>query len=155
MYKKTFQTESKFWSRIMKSSFAWCTVLGIVIPEDTEVFKTFWGRLKKIATSYNQTRRRQDVWKRTSNLQCLEEVLFTSSWRCPIYIVLKTFDLRRLVDVWFTTSWRRQIYVVLKVSNLRLLQDFWFTTSWGRLISDVLKTSDLHRLQDVYKTASM
>ena len=31
LYKKTFQIESKFWSRDTKSSFAWCGVLGIAI----------------------------------------------------------------------------------------------------------------------------
>ena len=49
-------------------------------------------------------------------------------------------------DVWFKTSWRRPIYVVLKTSNIRRLQDVWFTTSWGRSISNVLKTFKLRLL---------
>ena len=45
-------------------------------PADTDIFKTSSGRLKKVTTSYDQTRRCQDVWK-------------------------KTFDLGRHKDVWF------------------------------------------------------
>ena len=37
-------------------------------PADTDVFKTSSGRLKKLATSSDQTRRRQDVWKKTLDL---------------------------------------------------------------------------------------
>ena len=37
------------------------------IPADTDVFKTSSGRLKKVTTSYDQTRRRHDVWKKTSH----------------------------------------------------------------------------------------
>ena len=125
-----------------------------LIPADTDVFKTSSGRLKKVTTSYDQTRRRQDVWKKTSDLRRLEDVLFTSSWRRPIYNVLKTSDLRRLEDVQFTTSWRRLIYDVLRTSDLRRLEDVQFTTSWGRLIYDVLKTSYLRRLEDVQFTTS-
>ena len=76
----------------------------IQYPADTDVFKTSSGRLKKVTTSYDQTRRRQDLWKKTSDLGCLEDVLFTSSWRRPVYDVLKTSDLRRLEDVQFTLS---------------------------------------------------
>ena len=74
-------------------------------------------RLKKVATSYNQTRRRQDICKKTSDLGRLEDVLFTSSWRRPIYVVLKTSVLRRLKGVWFKTSWLRSIYDVFKTSD--------------------------------------
>ena len=62
-----------------------------IIPADTDVFKMSSGRLKKVRTSYHQTRRRLDVLQ-------------------------KTFNLRRLEDVWLTTSWRRFIYDVLKMS---------------------------------------
>ena len=51
----------------------------IIIPEDTDVSKTSSGRLKKVTTSCDQTRRRDDVWKKTSD-----------------YDVLKTSDLPRL-----------------------------------------------------------
>ena len=77
---------------------------SVSVPADTDVFKTSSGRLKKVTTSYDQTRRRQDVWKKTPDLGRLEDVLFTSSWRRPIYDVLKTSDLRRLEDVQFTSS---------------------------------------------------
>ena len=50
---------------------------------DTDVFKTSSGRLKKVTTSCDQTRRRQEV----------------SSWRRPIHDILKTFDLQYLEDV--------------------------------------------------------
>ena len=133
-----------------------------VSPANTDIFKTSSGRLWKITTFYNQTRRCHDAWKKTLDLRRLEDVqfttcwrrLFTSSWRCPIYDVLKTSDLRRLQDVWFTTSWGRLIYVVLKTSNLRRLGNVWFTTSSGRLIYDFLKTSDLRCLEDVQFTTS-
>ena len=94
-------------------------------PADTSVFKTSSGRLKKITTSHDQTRRRRDV-------------LFTTSWRRLIYVVLKTSNLWRLEDVRFTTSWRCL-----------------FTTSWGRPIYIDLNTSNLRRLQDVCKTTSV
>ena len=73
----------------------------------------------------HQTRRRQDFWKKTS-------------------------DLHRPEDVWFMMSWRRLIYVILSTSNLRRLQDVWFMTSLGRLIFGVLKTSLIY---DVFKTS--
>ena len=44
------------------------------IPGDTDVFKTSSGRLKKVTTSYDQTRRHHDVWKMTSDLRRLEDV---------------------------------------------------------------------------------
>ena len=131
-------------------------------PADTDAFKTFSGRLTKITTSYHQTTRCQDVWKKTSDLWRLEDVLFTSSWRRPIYEVLKnsdldvlrTSDLRRLQDlcrlevVQFKTSWRWLIYNVLRTSDLQRLQDVQFTSSWGRPICDVFKTSDLRRFKE-------
>ena len=132
-------------------------MLGIVFPgfpADTDVFKTSSGRLKKVTTSYNQTRRRQDVWKKTSDLCRLEDVLFKLSWRRLIYVVLKTSELRRLEDVLFTTSWGRLIYDVLKTSDLFRLGDVQFTTSLRRLIYDVLRTSDLWRLEDIRFTSS-
>ena len=118
-------------------------------PEDTDVLKRTLGRLKKVMTSYDQTRRRHDVWKKTSDLRSLEDVWFTSSWRRRIYDILKTPDLRRLKDVEFTTSWRRLIYDVFWTSGLWRYEDVWFTLSGRRSIWDVLKTSDLQRLQDV------
>ena len=49
------------------------------LPADTDVFKTSSGRLKKVTKSYDQTKRRQDVWKKMSDLRRLENALFTSS----------------------------------------------------------------------------
>ena len=121
---------------------------------NTQQAQTSSGRLKKVTTSYDQTIRHQDVWKKTPDLRRLEDILFTWSWRRPIYDVLKTSDLQRLEDVWFTTSWRRPIYVTLKKSNLRRLKDVCKLTSWGRLIYGVFKTSDLQRLEDVQFTSS-
>ena len=43
-------------------------------PADTYVFRTSSGRLEKVATSSDQTRHCQDVWKKTSDLQRLEDV---------------------------------------------------------------------------------
>ena len=37
-------------------------------------FKTSLGGPKKVTTSYDQTRRGQDVWKKTSDLRRLEDV---------------------------------------------------------------------------------
>ena len=48
-------------------------------PVDTDVFKTSSVRLKKVTTSYDQTRRRKNVWKKTSDLRLVEDALFTSS----------------------------------------------------------------------------
>ena len=48
-------------------------------PADTDVFKTSLGHLKKVTTFYDQTRRRNDVWKKMLDLRRL-----------------KTSDLRRL-----------------------------------------------------------
>ena len=123
-----------------KETTSWPICTGNTNPADTDVFKTSSGRLKKFTTSYNQTRRPHDVWKKTLDLRHLEDVWFTSCWRWPIYDVLKTSDLRRLEDAWFMTSWRRLIYVVLKMSNLAHLENVWFTTSSGLQIYSVLKT---------------
>ena len=102
-------------------------------------------------------KRLQDVLKRSRRLTTKPDILKTSgkdiwlttSWRRPIYDVLKTSDLRCLEDVSFTTSWGRLIYDVLKTSDLRGLEDVQFTTSWRRLICNVLRTSDLRYLEDV------
>ena len=102
-------------------------------PEDTDVFKMSSGRLKKVSTSCDQTRRHQDVLQKTSDLSRLEDVRFMTSSRRLIYVVLQTFDLRRVEHVQFTTSWRHLIYVVLKTSGLRRLENVWFTASWRRL----------------------
>ena len=72
---------------------------GIPDPADTDVFKTSSGRLRKVTTSYDQTRRRQEVWKKTSYLRRLEDIWFTTSSGRLVYDVLKTSDLRRLEDV--------------------------------------------------------
>ena len=58
--------------KLKQYSLAIC--LGSVIPADTDVFKTSSGRLKKVTTSYDQTRRRHNVWKKTSNLRRLKDV---------------------------------------------------------------------------------
>ena len=121
----------------------------LINPADTDVFKMSSGRLKKVTTSYDQTRRRHVVWKRhriydvskTSDLRRLQDVWFSTSWRCLIYVILKTSNLRRLENVRFPTSLERLIYNVLKTSDLRHLEDVWVMTSSRRLIYDVLKTS--------------
>ena len=48
-------------------------------PVDTDVFKTSSGRLKKVTKSCDQTRRRQDVLQKTSDLRRLEDFQFTTS----------------------------------------------------------------------------
>ena len=125
-----------FWMKNWRFSTNSCN------PADTDVFKTSSGRLEKVTTSYDQTRRRHDVLQKTSDLRRLEDVRFTSSWRRPIYDVLKTSDLHLLEDVRFTMSWRGLIYDVLKTSDLRRPEDVWFTSSRRRPIYDVLKRSD-------------
>ena len=124
---------SPTWKYIARIHLLLFLLLLIYFPADTDVFKTSSGRLKKVTTSYDQTRRRHDILQKTSDLRRLQDVWITSSWRRPIYDVLKTFDLRRLKDGRFTTSWRSLIYVVLKTSDLRRLEDIWFTSSWRRL----------------------
>ena len=135
----------------------YCSCIVIYFPVETDVFKTSSGRLKKVATSYNQIRCCCDVLQKTSNLQHLEDVRLMMSWGRLIYDVLRTSDLRRLEDIWFTLSWRRLIFDVMKTSNLRRLADVWFTTSWRRpiyevwrhLIYVVLMMSHLQRPEDV------
>ena len=124
---------SPTWKYIARIHLLLFLLLLIYFPADTDVFKTSSGRLKKVTTPYDQTRRRHDILQKTSDLRRLQDVWITSSWRRPIYDVLKTFDLRRLKDGRFTTSWRSLIYVVLKTSDLRRLEDIWFTSSWRRL----------------------
>ena len=126
-------SSSPTWKYIARIHLLLFLLLLIYFPADTDVFKTSSGRLKKVTTSYDQTRRRHDILQKTSDLRRLQDVWITSSWRRPIYDVLKTFDLRRLKDGRFTTSWRSLIYVVLKTSDLRRLEDIWFTSSWRRL----------------------
>ena len=59
----------------LKSTFIKKQILvGRSYPADTDVFKTSSGRLEKVTTSHNQSRRRHDVWKMTSDLRRLEEV---------------------------------------------------------------------------------
>ena len=106
----------------------------LYLPSGHRRLKTSSGRLEKVTTSYDQTRRRQDVWRKTSDLRRLEDVGFTTSWRRLIYIVLKTSNLRCREDVQFGTS------------DLRRLEDIRFTSSWRHLIYDVLKTSVKGRL---------
>ena len=104
-------------------------------PADTDLFKTPSGRLKKVPMSYDQTRRRHDFWKKTSDLWRLEDVWLTLSWRLLIWDVLKTSDLQRLLDVWFLKTsnlrrfGRRPIYDILKTSDLRRLENVWFMPS--------------------------
>ena len=135
-------------------------------PADADVFRTSSGRLKKVTTSYDQTKRLHDVFTTPSDVvasshtlqtsqHLAEDVRFTTSRRGRIYVLLKTFDLRRLQDVWFMMSWRRLIYDVLKTSDLRRLKDVRFSTFWRRLIYDVLKTSNLRHLDDLSKTTSV
>ena len=108
---------------------------SIINPADTDVFKTSSGRLRKVTTSYDQTRRRHDDWNRRriydvlkmSDLRCLEDVQFGTSWKRLIYNVFRTSDLRRHKDRRFTSSWR----------------DVQFTTSWRHLIHCVA-TSQRH-----------
>ena len=116
------------------------------VSENTDVFETSSGRLKKVTTSCHQTRRLHNVWKKTSDLRCLEDIWFTMSWGRLTYDVLKMSDLCRLENVQFTTSWGRLIYDVLKTSDLRCLEDVQFTTSSRRPIYDVLKMSVIRSL---------
>ena len=121
-----------------------------VMPADTDVFRT--------------SQKGHDVLRpnRTSPRHLPEDLLFATSRRRRIYVVLKTLDLRCPEDIWFATSWRRLFYDVLKTSDLRLLkdvrficlEDVWFTTSWRRRIYVFLKTSDLRCLEDVCFTTS-
>ena len=146
------------WCELTIASIVWEIYKLWDIPADTDVFKTFSGRLKKVTTSYDQTRRRYDIWKKTSDLRRFEDVWFMSSWRRLIYDAFRTSGLRRPEDVWFTsfsdiqfrTSWKRRIYNVSRTPDLRRLEDVRFASSWRRPIYDVLKTSDLWRLEEVW-----
>ena len=114
---------------------------------------TSWRRLIYIVLKASDLRCLEDV-QFTTSWRHLEDVWYTTSWRCLIYSVLKksnlshlkTSNLRRLEDVWFKTFWGRLIYNVLKTSYLCCLEDVQFTTSWGRLIYNVFKTSVKQRL---------
>ena len=133
-------------------------------PANADVFRTSSGRLKKVTTSYDQTKRLYDTFRcrhvftyitlQTSR-HLAEDVWFTTSRRGRIYVLLKTFDLQRLEDVWFMMSWRRLIYDVLKTSDLRRLKELRFSTFWRGLIYDVLKTSNLRHLDDLSETTSV
>ena len=110
-------------------------VLKSILPISSghDVFKTSSGHFKKVTPSYDQARRRQDVWKKTSDLRRLQDVQFTTSWRCLTYDVLRTSDLQHLEDIRFTSSSRRLTYDVLRMSDLRRL--------WRCPIYDIFKTS--------------
>ena len=73
-----------------------CQFLFILLtfPADTDVLKTSSGRVKKVTTSHDQTRRRHDVWKKTSDLRRLEDVLKTSDLRH-----FETSNLGRLKNI--------------------------------------------------------
>ena len=102
-------------------------------PADAEVFKTSSGCLKKITTSEDQTRRRDDIRKERSGLQRLKDVWFTSSWSRLTYDVLTTSDLWRLEDARFTKSWRRPIYIILcsnvSTTSKKLKREFFLSCS--------------------------
>ena len=129
-------------------TFSGAKIRPALNPADTDVFKMFSGRLKEVTTSYKQTRRCQDVWKKSSNLRRLKDVLFTLPWRRLIYNVLRTSDLRLLKDVRFTSSGRRPIYDVFKTSVKRRLGSKVLVTSiqrqkkWFFLISYCLEYSE-------------
>ena len=117
--------------------YLWLSLcMSFNFPADTDVCKISSGCLKKVTTSYNQTRRCYNVWQKTSDLRRLEDAWFTSCWRNPSYDVLRTSGLRD----------------VLKTSDLHCLEDIWFPTSWWHLICNVLKTFE-QRCSNVY-TAS-
>ena len=52
-------------------------VFGSKNPADTDVLRTSLGRLKEVTTFCDQTRRRQDVLQKTSDLRRLEDVRLT------------------------------------------------------------------------------
>ena len=72
------------------------TLHVITIPVDRDVLKTYSRHLSKHTTSCDQSRRHHDVWKKLPGLGSVEDVWFTSHWRCPIYNELKTVNLRSL-----------------------------------------------------------
>ena len=71
---------------------------------DTDVFKTSSGRLKKVMTSCDQTRRCQGVLEGTFDLRRLEDVQFMTSRRRLSYDALETSALYQLEDIYFMTS---------------------------------------------------
>ena len=107
------------------------------IPADTDVFKTSSERLKKVTTSYNQTRHRH-VWKKTLDLRRFEDVWFTSSWKRQIDNVLKTSDLWRLEVVCKTT------FVKLRRSDVS-------TTSKKKMIFSYFVLSEIFRKFEVFE----
>ena len=135
--------------RILWKEVGYLFWVWINSSEDTDVLKRTLGRLKKVMTSYDQTRRRHDVWKKTSDLRSLGDVWFTTFSGRLVYDVMKTFDLRCLEDVQFGTSWKHQIHNVFRTLDLRR-EDLRFTSSWRRPIYVVLKTSNLRRLEDFW-----
>ena len=108
------------------SSYPLVTSLNLRVedPANTDAFKASSGRLKKVTKSFDQTKRRHNIWK----------------WR-RIYNVLKTSDLRRLEDVQFTTSWKSLIYNVVRMSDIWRLEDFCKTTFVYQRCSDFYTTS--------------
>ena len=81
-----FVTFQKYSTKMVSCDFHW--VIEIPDKEDDRLLltlnpaeMTFSGGLKKIMTSYDQTKRLHDVWQKTSNLRRLEDVAFASSWR--------------------------------------------------------------------------
>ena len=140
--KTTEQTaQNRFKTRLLFSSF-----VAAVSPQQTQT------SLRRLKTSWKG----HDILrpKQTSSRHLEKDVWFTTSWRCLIYVVLKTSNLRRLEDVWFMKSWRRLINHVMRKSNLRRLEVVCKTTFWGRLIYDVLKMSNLCCFEDVQFTTS-
>ena len=105
-----FQSRWSFLQNNTPLSRIMCRRPSRYYPADTDVFRASSGRLKKVMTSYDQTRRLQDVRQKTSYLRRLGDVWFTTFWRRRIYVVLRTSAFRRFEEVWFTTSWRRLIY---------------------------------------------
>ena len=64
-FQDTFETR--------KQSFI-CAFSICMTPANTDVFKTSSGRLGKVTTSYDQIRRRQNVWKKRSDIRHLADV---------------------------------------------------------------------------------
>ena len=80
---KLYSYASLFFPSVYNLGFYTYTFILIynrtLIPADADAFKMSSGRLKKVTTSYDQTRRGHDVSKKTSDLRRLEPVSFTSS----------------------------------------------------------------------------
>ena len=120
------------------------------------IFKLTPNGHRRLEDVFRASEKGHDVLRpnQTSSRRLEEDDWFTTSWRCWIYVVLKTSDLRCLEDIWFPTSWRRLVYVDLKTSDLRRLGDTWLMMSWRRLIYDILKTPDLQSFEEVRFTTS-